>query len=102
MTVAVSTVKVVVFEAGFINAVNTNNDSINGVNNDSDSYADRIQWGSGSTQSGYDFVDNEALRNAAQNLSDSTFKLGTFTHNNFPVSGASLKTAELIVKFNVV
>src|SRR5690606_1595173 len=89
-------------ESGFANWTLTSNGSLSDtINNDSDSGIDRIVWGSSSKGSGYAFVDNEGLRGEDSSLLDTTFKLGTFTHNNFPVSGDTLKTVDLQVSIHV-
>src|SRR5690606_4715123 len=100
--IPVSIISVGGLESGFANWKLENNGSLTQtINNDSDPGIDRIVWGSSSQGSGYAFVDNEGLRGADSNLLDTTFKLGTFTHNNFPVSGSSLTSVDLQVSIHV-
>ncbi|MHA3905300.1 retention module-containing protein [Castellaniella sp. WN] len=100
--IPVSVISVGGLESGFANWKLENNGSLTQtINNDSDPGIDRIVWGSSSQGSGYAFVDNEGLRGADSNLLDTTFKLGTFTHNNFPVSGNSLTSVDLQVSIHV-
>ena len=100
--VPVSVISVGGLESGFVNWHLTNNGNLSDtINNDSDAGIDRIVWGSASQGSGYAFVDNEDLRGADSNLLDTTFKLGTFTHNNFPVSGNTLTSVDLQVSIHV-
>ncbi len=70
------------------------------TNTDSDPYYEKIAWGDdSSSRSGYDFIDNSAL--GTVNVGE-TFKLGTFTHNNFPIpSGSAITNAYLRVTFDV-
>ncbi|WP_137822628.1 Ig-like domain-containing protein, partial [Pseudomonas sp. D(2018)] len=102
--IPVSSINLSGLEAGFVNVRNESGgtSSINQSNLDSDSYSDKLTWGTGSNPSGYVFADNEALRASGPSLPDSDFKLGTFTHNNFPVSGTSLGTVDLVVKLTVM
>ncbi|UFQ96574.1 retention module-containing protein [Pseudomonas wenzhouensis] len=109
ITIPVSHVSVGGLEAGFINAApdkGTANNAFTYENTDSDSYTDKISWGSGSSssKSSYTFQDNEGLRASGQILTDSDFKIGTLTHNNLPLgsSDAVMKTVDLVVKLNVV
>jgi len=100
--IPVSVISVGELESGFTNWKLENNGSLSQtINNDSDPGIDRIVWGDKSQGSGYAFVDNEGLRGADSNLLDTTFKLGTFTHNNFPVSGNSLTSVDLQVSIHV-
>ncbi|MGY6273681.1 choice-of-anchor K domain-containing protein, partial [Achromobacter denitrificans] len=104
--VPVSEISVGGLQSGFSNWKLESNGKIKeAINNDSDSGIDKITWGepSGYTErSGYAFVDNENLRGSADPL-DTTFKVGTFTHNNFPMSSSSnaLKSVELNVVLHV-
>ncbi|MDO9623764.1 MAG: cadherin domain-containing protein, partial [Pseudomonas sp.] len=102
--IPVSSINVSGLEAGFVNAVSSSGGTsgLTQTNTDTDSYMDRISWGTGTTQSGYAFVDNETLRSSGPSLPDSDFKLGTFTHNNFPVSGTTLSSVDLVVKLTVM
>uniref|UniRef100_UPI003D0651CE retention module-containing protein n=1 Tax=Alcaligenes faecalis TaxID=511 RepID=UPI003D0651CE len=99
LTVPVSEVLVTGLQGGFKNWVYTSGyDSSKKQNNkDSDAYHEELRWGA----SGYDYYDNETLRNNTENLIGSTFKLGTFKHINQPISGGELATTDLVVKFNV-
>ncbi len=100
--IPVSVISVGGLESGFANWKLENNGSLTQtINNDSDPGIDRIVWGDKTQGSGYAFVDNEGLRGADSNLLDTTFKLGTFTHNNFPVSGNSLTSVDLQVSIHV-
>ncbi|MGB6006739.1 choice-of-anchor K domain-containing protein [Castellaniella sp.] len=101
--IPVSVISVGELESGFTNWKLENSGSLTQtINNDSDPGIDRIVWGDKSQGSGYAFVDNEGLRGADSNLLDTTFKLGTFTHNNFPVSGNSLTSVDLQVSIHVM
>jgi len=104
--VPVSEIGVGGLQSGFSNWKLENNGSLHSqTNNDSDPGIDAITWGKpsnwGSKYSGYAFVDNEGLRSNATDLLDTTFKIGTFTHNNFPMTGNSLKSVELNVVLRV-
>ncbi|MGX5660716.1 choice-of-anchor K domain-containing protein [Castellaniella ginsengisoli] len=100
--IPVSVISVGGLESGFTNWTLTNNGSLTKtIDNDSDTGIDRIVWGDKNQGSGYAFVDNEGLRGADASLLDTTFKLGTFTHNNFPVDGETLKTVDLQVSIHV-
>ncbi len=100
--IPVSVISVGGLESGFANWNLENNGSLTQtINNDSDPGIDRIVWGDKTQGSGYAFVDNEGLRGADSNLLDTTFKLGTFTHNNFRVSGNSLTSVDLQVSIHV-
>ncbi|ELS25538.1 putative outer membrane adhesin like protein [Metapseudomonas furukawaii] len=102
--IPVSSIKISGLEAGFVNAINSSGgtSSIGKENLDSDSYTDKLTWGDDNPPSGYVFVDNEAFRTSGPSLPDSDFKLGTFTHNNFPVSGTTLRSVDLVVKLTVM
>ena len=59
---------------------------------------DTISWGTGNVLSSYTWA------NAGLNFEvtvDTPFKLGTFTHNNFPISGAALDTVDLLLNFSI-
>ncbi|HET8596649.1 MAG TPA: choice-of-anchor K domain-containing protein [Castellaniella sp.] len=100
--IPVSVISVGGLESGFANWTLTNNGSLSDQkNNDSDPGIDQIIWGDKSQGSGYAFVDNEGLRGSDSNLLDTTFKLGTFTHNNFPVNGNTLTSVDLQVSIHV-
>ena len=71
---------------------------------DGDTKVDEMRWGGTGnplTDSGYGFVDAPAA-NIDDLVTNDTFSLGTFTHYNFPVSGTTLSSATLNVRFNVV
>ncbi|MEH0876517.1 type I secretion C-terminal target domain-containing protein [Pectobacterium cacticida] len=103
LNVPVSDIVLTDLQGGFANvnyARGANGDS---RNTDSDPYYETLRWGgdTGYGRSGYDYYDNEAYRENTDNLLGSTFKLGSFSHINFPVTGATLDTTDLVVKFNV-
>ncbi|AOE86888.1 retention module-containing protein [Pseudomonas sp. TCU-HL1] len=101
--IPVSSINISGLEAGFVNPISTAGDTsgLTQSNTDTDSYIDKLNWG-GSSGSGYTFVDNEAYRTSGPSLPDSDFKVGTFTHNNFPISGTSLRSVDLVVKLTVM
>ncbi|CAH1649394.1 hypothetical protein BOSEA31B_10351 [Hyphomicrobiales bacterium] len=103
-----ATLNIVVDDLGIgaINAawtsVSMTSGSATSYDRDGDGSVDEIRWGTGgSGQSGYGFVDNLALANAPV-TTNQTFSLGTFTHYNYPVSGGSLDTVTLTVKFTAI
>lgn len=61
-----------------------------------------IRWGTPASlagRSGYDFA---GAAPPAFSVTDGTaFSLGTFTHQNFPIFGASLQSVDLVVTINV-
>lgn len=74
-------------------------------NTDGDSYYEKIDWGTNSGRSSYVFTDAAALVGSVGATVDpgSPFVVGTFTHNNFPItSGTGISTAHLQVTFNLV
>ncbi|WP_323000283.1 choice-of-anchor K domain-containing protein [Castellaniella sp.] len=100
--IPVSVISVGGLESGFANwKLTSNGDLSDQKNNDSDPGIDQIIWGDKSKGSGYAFVDNEGLRGSDSDLLDTTFKLGTFTHNNFPVNGDTLTSVDLQVSIHV-
>lgn len=105
-TVVVNTISVGGFSAGFTNVVGQG--TVSPFNRDVDPLIDELRWGSPTTtnggQSGYIFVDNESIRTDTTPVLNSTFNLGTFTHNNFPIFSNTgvLQTANLVVNLNVV
>ena len=106
LNVPVDEVMIGNFSAGWINVDTTGHGSDNytGTNTDSDAYNDKISWGGSfnpSDDSAYLFKDNEDLRDNNGIEIDSTFKLGTFTHNNYPIDGDTLESADLQLNFNV-
>ncbi|KGE03119.1 retention module-containing protein [Pseudohaliea rubra] len=70
-------------------------------NNSSDDGFIQLQWGtpasSGGGRSGYDFS-----LSSSPIVLDSEFDLGTFTHNNFPITGTTLDDTDLDVSFDIV
>ncbi|RBP61564.1 immunoglobulin-like domain-containing protein, partial [Brenneria salicis] len=106
LSVPVSEVIVTGLQGGFVNA-NYQRDA-NGSSTDTDSadsYYEQLRWGNGtgSGRSGYDYYDNEDYRNSSsESLIGSTFKLGAFTHLNYPVTGGVLDSTDLVVNFNVM
>ncbi len=106
IAIPVSSLEISGLEAGFVNPVSTagGTSGLTQTNTDADIYIDRISWGGSSSASGYSFVDNETLRSVGQALPDSDFKVGTLTHNNFPISGSAavLSTVGLKVKLVVM
>ncbi|WP_313281855.1 Ig-like domain-containing protein [Stutzerimonas balearica] len=105
ISIPVSSINVSGLEAGFVNPTFTGGGTsgLTQANTDSDSYIDKINWG-GSSGSGYTFTDNETYRTSGPSLPNSDFKVGTLTHNNFPVSSndSVLSTVGLRVKLTVV
>ncbi|BAN50029.1 retention module-containing protein [Metapseudomonas resinovorans] len=103
--IPVSSINVSGLEAGFVNPTSTGGGTsgLTQTNTDSDSYIDKINWG-GSSGSGYTFADNESFRTSATSLPDSQFKVGTLTHNNYPISSDAsvLNTVGLKVKLTVM
>ncbi|MGK7928393.1 MAG: THxN family PEP-CTERM protein [Spirulina sp.] len=62
---------------------------------------DTISWPTGdSSQSSYNFAGVNTTV-VVSDLIGTNFSLGTFTHNNFPISGTSLDTATLNVDFTL-
>jgi T1SS-143 domain-containing protein len=103
--VGVDSISVNDLDAGFVNAVNTNGNAVTAVNVDShDTLGDRLLWGTGNPQSGYDLVDTAAYTSAAGTAVSlgQLFEVAKFTHNNFPVTGASLDRTDLSLSFDVV
>ncbi|MBC3809716.1 choice-of-anchor K domain-containing protein, partial [Undibacterium seohonense] len=103
--VGVDTISVNDLDAGFVNAVNTSGGAVTGVNVDAtDAFVDRLLWGTGNPQSGYELVDTVGFTSAAGTAVTlgQLFEVGKFTHNNFPVSGASLDKTDLTISFDVV
>ncbi|MFC3178395.1 beta strand repeat-containing protein, partial [Undibacterium amnicola] len=103
--VGVDNISVNDLDAGFVNAVNTSGGAVTGVNVDStDAFVDRLLWGTGNPQSGYELVDNTNFTSTAGTAVTlgQLFEVGKFTHNNFPVSGASLDRTDLTLSFDVV
>ena len=83
-------------EAGFTNSVYLNGtDETNSINNDSDAYADTIEWGtpytSANDQSAYNLVDNSEYTTSSGSQIDSNgvFKLADFTHENWTIKSGS-------------
>ncbi|MBE0495145.1 MAG: tandem-95 repeat protein [Campylobacterales bacterium] len=107
LSVAATEVLVGNFAAGWVNVQTTaSNNKYTGTDLDSDSYHDKIEWGTpsaGGQASGYVFMDNEDLRANGGVEIDTEFTLGTFTHNNFTLTynSPSLESADLEVKFMV-
>ena len=68
----------------------TGGQNVNGVG------TDEIRWGTGSSQSGYDFDGNPSLPQTINN--SDTFTLGTVTHHNYPIaSGTAITNVDLDV-----
>jgi len=63
----------------------------------------KIDWGTESGRSSYEFLDNAALQDTDPlELGLGSFLVGTFVHNNFPISsGTGINTAHLNVSFDV-
>ncbi len=105
ISIPVSSINVSGLEAGFVNPISTGGGAsgLTQANTDSDSYIDKINWG-GSSGSGYTFTDNETYRTSGPSLPNSDFKVGTLTHNNFPVSSndSVLSAVGLRVKLTVM
>jgi len=90
------------FQAGFVNAIGEPGAIFSYQDTDSDPYKDTVAWGDTSGRSSYAFADNPELQGTSGNLLGSTFKLGTFTHNNQIIYTDSLNTVDLVLKFNVI
>ena len=87
--------------AGWVAPFDSNVDTT--YNTDGDSYFEKIDWGTDNGRSSYEFADNAALVGTGGMSVGSTFQLGTFTHNNFPISmGTAISAARLQVAFNLV
>ncbi|MDO8958204.1 MAG: retention module-containing protein [Rhodocyclaceae bacterium] len=74
-------------------------------NTDGDSYFEKIDWGTDGGRSSYEFADATALVGSGGATVDpgTPFVVGTFTHNNFPITtGTSITTAHLQVTFNLL
>ncbi len=103
--IPVSSINISGLAAGFVNPTSTGGGTsgLTQANTDSDSYIDKINWG-GSSGSGYTFTDNETYRTSGPSLPNSDFKVGTLTHNNFPISSndSVLSTVGLRVKLTVM
>jgi hypothetical protein len=73
---------------------------------DSDAYNDRISWGRGNNYSSYVLVDNPAYTGSSGSsiALGQLFKLGDFTHNNFPLNSGSttLDYTDMVITMNVV
>ncbi|WP_370679811.1 retention module-containing protein [Comamonas sp. GB3 AK4-5] len=102
LDVLVSSITVGKLSTGFVNGKLEGGGAPAGSNTDSDPGIDKITWGGGSKPSGYEFVDNEGLRADKPDLLNTKFELGTFTHNNFPISGNALTSVDLEVSIYVV
>ncbi len=98
------------WDAGWANFKNVGGSTsgLTETNLDGDSFPDKISWGQpagGGSGSNYVFEDMESLRDLSTGEVDSTFILGVFTHNNFPITGPvqnDLKSVDLVVKFTIV
>ncbi|WP_321325261.1 Calx-beta domain-containing protein [Thiomicrorhabdus sp.] len=107
MDVNLDVIEIRNYSAGWSNPISTasDNSGISQFNNDSDSYIDELQWGSGTDgPSGYDLVDNQILSSNVSttvNAGDSIV-LGTFTHNNFPVTGETLDSVTLTMQMDIL
>ena len=107
MAVGVDTVAVNNLKAGFVGYVLQGGGTVpsdNRFNEDTDSYVDRIQWGSSfGGYSSYKLVDNPAFvgTGGAAPLGE-IFKLGDFTHANNPITGTPLDYVTVELKFDVV
>ena len=71
------------------------------INNQPAGQNDVVSWGGTNQNSNYTFDDNNSLTTAQSLDVNSTFELGTFTHNNFPVS-SSITSVSLQLSFNAV
>jgi T1SS-143 domain-containing protein len=103
--VGVDNISVNDLDVGFVNAINTSGGAVTSTNVDThDTLADSLRWGTGTPQSGYDLVDTTGYTTAAGTAVTlgQLFEVAKFTHNNFPVSGASLDRTDLNLSFDVV
>jgi VCBS repeat-containing protein len=74
-------------------------------NTDGDSQFEKIDWGTDSGRSSYVFTDAPALVGSGGATVDpgTPFVLGTFTHDNYPISlGTAISAARLQVTFNLL
>ena len=73
-------------------------------NTDDDTYFEEISWGTstGFGRSSYEFIDNSSLKDdgSSINLGDQ-FTIGTFRHNNFPITGGTITGAQLDLNMNI-
>ena len=107
MNVNLDVIEIRNYAAGWNDPVSTANSSsgITQLNNDSDSFIDELQWGSGSNgASGYDLVDDATLSSSVSTIVNpgDPIVFGTFTHNNFPVTGDTLETVTLTMNMDVL
>ena len=105
--VGVDTLSVNTLRAGFINARLDNGNAVTAVEGttpDADALGEVLTWGTGTTPSGYTLVDNTSYTSGAGTgvALNQLFQVGTFTHNNFPISGSPLNFTDLTMSFNVV
>lgn len=63
-------------------------DPVGGLNINGEG-TDTLAWGTGSPQSSYNFTGNGGILLDSDAIDGAIFKLGTFTHNNFPIGGGS-------------
>jgi len=95
-------------QAGFLNWSDTDSGTANKISpeylDSHDDHADKIVWGdpvSGELKSSYSFIDNDDLADTVGTIARNEFRLGTFTHDNRPVTGETLKSVDLRVSFLV-
>nr|WP_246262014.1 choice-of-anchor K domain-containing protein [Thiomicrorhabdus cannonii] len=95
------TVQINNVEVGGLQTEWTNVDGSASINNQPAGQDDVVSWGGSSQSSNYTFDDNNSLTGTQSVDVNSTFELGTFTHNNFPVS-SSIDSVDLNLSLNVV
>ncbi|MDD3451227.1 VCBS domain-containing protein, partial [Sulfurimonas sp.] len=108
--VGVDTISIKNLQAGWVNDTYANGTStVIRTNTDSDSYNDKIEWGtpaSGSGKSGYVLVDNSAFTGSSATTiqAGQSIKIADFTHNNFPINGDSstLDYVDMVMSADII
>ncbi|WP_261844533.1 retention module-containing protein [Aliamphritea ceti] len=105
--IKVDTIKIDNYEGSFTNTVGTNSSTPTQTDNDADAGIDQLRWGNstGSGRSGYDLVDNTTYVNGNGTNNEvhvgDLIQFGTFTHQNFPVTGNSLQSTTLTISMDI-
>jgi T1SS-143 domain-containing protein len=106
LTVQADQIIVRSLEAGWTSAVLEGGASATTTNTDTDSFADRVVWGT-ATQNGnrssYSLVDSNVFSTVAGSTvkAGTAFKLADFTHENWPVTGSPLDRVNLEMSMRV-
>ncbi|MBD3755844.1 MAG: choice-of-anchor K domain-containing protein, partial [Gammaproteobacteria bacterium] len=95
------TVQINNVEVGGLQTAWTNVEGSASINNQPAGQDDVVSWGRTNQNSNYTFDDNNSLTGTQAVDVNSTFELGTFTHNNFPVR-SSIDSVDLNLSLNVV